>query len=52
MPDSHILNMPMKTSLPLMSAVRTDRMDAERKLFHYIVNKVDRAFLIMFSIDL
>lgn len=51
MPDSLVFHMPMELGLPLMSTVRAYRMDAKRKLFHHIVNKIDRAALIVLLID-
>ena len=52
MPDSLVFYMPMELGLPLMSTIRAYRMDAERKLLHHVVNKIDRAFLVVLLIDL
>ena len=51
MPDSLVFHMPMELGLPLMTAICPYPMDAKRKLFHHIVNKVDRAVLIVLLID-
>ena len=40
-PDTLVLHVPMEAGLPLMSAIRTHRMDAEeRKLLDHVVDKV------------
>lgn len=52
MPDALVLDVPMETGLPLMSAVGTYSMDAERKLLNHVINEVDRTLLVVLRIDL
>jgi hypothetical protein len=52
MPHSLVFDMPMKTSLKLMTSIGSDGADPERKLFDNIVHELDGTFLVMFWIDL
>lgn len=42
-----VFDMPVKTSLKLMTSVRSDRADPERKLFDHVVHELERTFLVM-----
>jgi hypothetical protein len=49
---SLIFDMPVKTSLKLMSSIGSDRADPEGESFHNIVHELDGALLVMFWEDL
>ena len=51
MPDSFVLDVPMESGLELMTPVRTDGMDAKRKLVDNAVNEVHRVGLVVTAID-
>ena len=48
---AHILDMPMKLGLKLMTSVCSDRMDAEGELLNYIINKLNGILLIVAGIN-
>src|SRR6185295_12631887 len=52
MSHSLIFDMPVKTSLKLMSSIRSDRADPEGKLFNNVVHELDRPLLVMLRKDL
>ena len=52
MPNAFVLDMPVELSLPLMPAIAANRVDAEGELLDDVVDEVDRALLVVFSIDL
>ena len=52
MPYAFVFDMPVKLSLPLMSSIATNRMDAEWKLLDDVVDEIDRILLRMSLIDL
>ena len=52
MPHALVFNMPVKQRLKLMSPIRSDRADAEGKLFDDVVHELDRTSLVMFRKDL
>jgi len=45
MPNSHVLDVPVKLGLPLVAAVGPERLDAEGELLDNVVDKVDGVFL-------
>ena len=52
MPDSFMLDMPVKLCLELVPPVSTDRVDAEWELLNHIINKIYGTLLIMALVDL
>lgn len=51
MPNTQILNMPMKASLEFLSIIGTDCVDKERKSADDVVDKINRILLRMARID-
>ena len=52
MPHSLVFDMPVKASLKLMAPSCPDGADPERKLFHHVIQELDRTILVMFGMDL
>jgi hypothetical protein len=52
MPDSSVLDMPMKEGLELMTSIRADCVDAKGELVDDIVDELDRVVLIVTVVDL
>jgi len=52
MADSQILYMPVESGLKFMTIIGSDGMNAKRKFFNYIINKINSIFLRMALIDL
>lgn len=52
MPDPPVLDMPMELRLELMAPVCTNCVDAKRELVDGVVDELDRAFLVVTTVDL